>query len=90
MLTAREVRVVYLLSRGLSYAAIARQLGISVHTVGSHIKNAYRKLSVCTAASAVMRAAELGFLTLKLRSDGGDAGFDASADVDRDGLARRL
>jgi DNA-binding CsgD family transcriptional regulator len=74
MLTAREVRVVYLLSRGLSYAAIARQLGISVHTVGSHIKNAYRKLSVCTAAAAVMRAAELGLLSLN----------------DHDHLARRL
>jgi DNA-binding CsgD family transcriptional regulator len=88
MLTAREVRVVYLLSRGLSYAAIARQLGISVHTVGSHIKNAYRKLSVSTAAAAVMRAAELGLLTLKLRAEGGNAG--AAADVDCKCLARRF
>lgn len=90
MLTAREVRVVYLLSRGLSYAAIARQLGISVHTVGTHIKNAYRKLSVGTDAAAVMRAAELGLLALKLRGDGRDAGIDAIADVDRDCLRRRL
>lgn len=62
MLTAREMDVVYLLSRGFRYASIARRLGISVHTVGSHIKNTYRKLCVNTAAAAVMRAAELGVL----------------------------
>jgi DNA-binding CsgD family transcriptional regulator len=64
MLTAREIDVVYLLSRGCRYAMIAQRLGISPHTVGSHIKNAYRKLRVGTAASAVMRAAELGMLRL--------------------------
>jgi LuxR family transcriptional regulator, maltose regulon positive regulatory protein len=62
MLTARETDVVYLLSRGLRYESIAQRLGISVHTVGTHIKNAYRKLCVGTAAAAVMRAAELGLL----------------------------
>jgi DNA-binding CsgD family transcriptional regulator len=74
MLTTRETDVLQLLSRGCSYAETARQLGISVHTVGTHIKSAYRKLSVGTAAAAVMRAAELGFLTLKLGGDGGDTG----------------
>jgi DNA-binding CsgD family transcriptional regulator len=62
MLTAREIDIVYLLSQGCRYATIAQRLGISVHTVGSHIKNAYRKLSVGTAAAAVTRAAELGML----------------------------
>ena len=62
MLTPRETDVVYLLSRGLRYESIAQRLGISVHTVGTHIKNAYRKLCVGTAAEAVMRAAELGLL----------------------------
>ena len=62
MLTARETDVLFLLSRGCKYAAIAQKLGISVHTVGTHIKNAYRKLSVGTAAAAVTRAAELGLL----------------------------
>lgn len=90
MLTAREINVLQHLSRGCSYAGAARQLGISVHTVGTHIKNAYRKLSVGTAASAVTRAAELGLLTLKPGGDGGDAGGDIGAHVDRDGLRRRL
>ena len=90
MLTAREKHVLQLLSRGCSYADVALELGISVHTVGTHIKNAYRKLSVGTAAAAVMRAAELGILALKLRSDRGDALGELAADVNRDRFARRL
>lgn len=54
-LTARELEVVRLLSQGCTYARIADQLGISEHTVTSHIKNAYRKLDVHTAAAAVFR-----------------------------------
>jgi len=90
MLTARETHVLQLLSRGSSYADVARELGISVHTVGTHIKNAYRKLSVGTAAAAVMRAAELGLLALKRANDRGDALVDVAADVDRNGFRRRL
>jgi len=59
MLTLREADVVRLLARGCSYAEIAQQLGISAHTVASHVKNAYRKLDVHCAAAAVMRAIEL-------------------------------
>jgi DNA-binding CsgD family transcriptional regulator len=61
-LTAREIDVVRLLARGCSYAQIGERLGISVHTVTSHIKNSYRKLEVRTAAAAVMRAVELQLL----------------------------
>ena len=62
MLTLREADVVRLLARGCSYAEIAGQLGISAHTVASHVKNAYRKLDVHCAAAAVMRAVELRVL----------------------------
>ena len=58
-LTAREIDVVRLLSRGCTYSQIGDRLGISVHTVTSHIKNSYRKLEVRSAAAAVMRAVEL-------------------------------
>jgi ATP/maltotriose-dependent transcriptional regulator MalT len=61
-LTAREIDVVQLLARGCSYSQIGDRLGISVHTVTSHIKNCYRKLEVRTAAAAVMRAVELQLL----------------------------
>ena len=86
MLTAREIQVLQLLARGNSYADVARHLGISVHTVGTHIKNAYRKLKVSTAAAAVARAVELGLLTLKLAGNRRDAGCDVSAHVDGDGF----
>jgi DNA-binding CsgD family transcriptional regulator len=90
MLSPREIDVLRLLSRGCSYADVAQHLGISVHTVGTHIKNAYRKLSVRTAAAAVTRAAELGFLALKSNGNGGDAGGNIGADVDRDCRPRGL
>lgn len=61
-LTPRELAVVRLLSSGCSYEQAAMHLGISPHTVVTHIKNAYRKLDVHTAAGAVMRAVQLGLL----------------------------
>jgi DNA-binding NarL/FixJ family response regulator len=62
MLTPREVEVLHHLSRGLSYTQVALTLGVSPNTVTSHVKNAYRKLDVHTAAAAVMRAVELQLL----------------------------
>ncbi len=58
-LTARELEVVRLLSEGCTYARIAQRLGISEHTVTSHIKNTYRKLDVHTAAAAVFRVLQV-------------------------------
>lgn len=59
-LTNREAAVLLLLAQGCTYAKAADRLGISLHTVTSHVKNAYRKLEVHSAAAAVMRAVELG------------------------------
>jgi DNA-binding CsgD family transcriptional regulator len=59
-LTAREVDVLKLLANGYTYSQVAERLGISANTVTSHIKNAYRKLDVHTAAAAVFRAVSLG------------------------------
>jgi len=53
VLTLREADVVRLLADGCTYVQIGQQLGISAHTVASHIKNAYRKLEVHCAAAAV-------------------------------------
>jgi DNA-binding CsgD family transcriptional regulator len=90
MLTAREIQVLQLLARGNSYADVARHLGISVQTVGTHIKNTYRKLSVHTATAAVARAVELGLLTLKLAGNRRDAGCDIGAYLDGDGFSGQL
>jgi DNA-binding CsgD family transcriptional regulator len=64
ILTPRELAVVRLLGSGCSYGKVALRLGISRHTVDSHIKNAYRKLEVHTGAGAVMRAVQLGLLEI--------------------------
>ena len=58
-LTARESDVLRLIARGRTYAQVGDDLGVSLHTVASHIKNAYRKLGVRSGAAAVMRAVEL-------------------------------
>jgi DNA-binding CsgD family transcriptional regulator len=64
-LTAREREVLRLLSSGCTQPQIAARLGISPHTVISHVKNAYRKLDVHTAAAAVMRGLRLGLLRVE-------------------------
>ena len=56
MLTAREIQVLQLLAQGCSNVGIANHLGISMHTVRAHTRNAYRKLSVRTAAAAARAA----------------------------------
>ena len=58
-LSAREVDVLRLLAQGHSYEEIGGRLGVTLNTVASHIKSAYRKLSVHSAAAAVIRAVQL-------------------------------
>ena len=68
-LTSREAALALqsLIAHGRSHllraaAVPARHCWVSLHTVASHIKNAYRKLGVRSAAAAVMRAIELQLL----------------------------
>ena len=61
-LTGREIQVLRLIARACTYAQAAVQLGMSAHPVSTHIKNAYRKHDVHSAAAAVMRAIELRLL----------------------------
>lgn len=62
ILTRREAQVVRLIARGCTYDQAADLLGVSMHTVASHVKNAYRKLGVRSGAAAVMRALQLKLL----------------------------
>lgn len=59
-LTAREAEVVRLLAIGCTYVQIGDRLGVSAHTVATHIKNLYRKLEAHSGRMAVMRAMQLG------------------------------
>lgn len=61
-LSVRESEILDLISRGYTYAETARYLGLSVHTVQSHIKNIYGKLAVRSRSEAVFEAAKLGLL----------------------------
>ncbi|HZM36144.1 MAG TPA: LuxR C-terminal-related transcriptional regulator [Burkholderiales bacterium] len=61
-LTPRESQVLKLLAHGCTYSQVADRLGMSHHTVATHVKNAYRKLDVRSAAAAVMRAVQLHLL----------------------------
>lgn len=62
LLTPREQDVLGLIARGFSYAEIARLQSVSVHTVQTHIKNLYAKLSVHSKNEAVFEASRMGLL----------------------------
>lgn len=57
-LTAREHDLLRTFAAGRSYKEAARDLGISPHTVGNHVKSIYRKLEVRSRSEA-LRAAGL-------------------------------
>jgi DNA-binding NarL/FixJ family response regulator len=66
LLSPREHEVLALIARGFSYAEIARLQSVSVHTVQTHIKNLYAKLSVHSKNEAVFEASRLGLLPTRL------------------------
>jgi DNA-binding NarL/FixJ family response regulator len=59
-LTPRETHVVALIAGGASNKEIARQLGLSMNTVKSHIRTAYRAMGVTSRTQAVLWAVEHG------------------------------
>ena len=69
MLTAREREVLLLLAHGCTQGEIGTRLGISPHTVGTHLKHCYRKLAARSAAHAVARALALKLISLRSLSE---------------------
>jgi DNA-binding NarL/FixJ family response regulator len=55
-LSERELEILSLLVKGLSYKMIADAAGISWHTVNGHFKKIYEKLHVHSATEAVKKA----------------------------------
>ena len=63
-LTNREVDVLTLFAKGLSYRETAEAVGISAHTVNDYVKSVYSKLSVNSRNEAVYEAMQLGWITV--------------------------
>jgi DNA-binding CsgD family transcriptional regulator len=63
-LTPRELEVLTLLAEGLSNKAIARRLGISVHTAKFHVGALIDKLDAVGRTDAVAHAARRGVIQL--------------------------
>jgi len=60
-LTDREREVLDCVAKGLTNAAIADQLFLSVKTVRNHVSNIFTKLQVVGRAQAIVKAREAGF-----------------------------
>jgi DNA-binding NarL/FixJ family response regulator len=59
-LTEREIEILSMLAKGLSYKMIADAGGITFHTVNSHLKKIYEKLHVHSATEAVSKVFSKG------------------------------
>jgi len=63
-LSAREHEVLAFIVKGFSYAEIARLLGLSTHTVATHVRRIYGKLEVHSRGEAVYEALATGLVKL--------------------------
>lgn len=61
-LSDREREILKLVAKGFNFAEIGKLVGISPHTVTSHVKKIYRKLAVHSRGEAVYEAQKMGLL----------------------------
>lgn len=61
-LTEREIDILRLVAKGLSFNEVGDSLEISPHTVVTHVKKIYRKLAVHSRGEAVFEAGQMGLL----------------------------
>ena len=64
LLTPREREILSLIGEGLSNKAMARRLGISVHTVKFHLEALFTKLDATSRAEAVAKGLRGGVIEL--------------------------
>lgn len=62
VLSPREIEVLNLIARGLSYIEVANTLGLSKNTVPVHIRNIYNKLQANNRSEAVYEARNMGLI----------------------------
>ena len=63
-LSAREEEILTLVAKGFKRNEIGPMLGISPHTVATHLKTIYSKLNVTSRAEATMEALRMGLVKL--------------------------
>lgn len=61
-LSERELEILKLVAKGFNFGEIGKLVGISPHTVTSHVKKIYRKLAVHSRGEAVYEAQKMGLL----------------------------
>lgn len=61
-LTERESDVLRLVAKGYSNKAVARELGITISTVKTHLRNIFRKLDVEDRAQVIIKAIKEGII----------------------------
>ncbi|MEZ5097038.1 MAG: response regulator transcription factor [Nocardioides sp.] len=66
-LTARESEILALITQGLSNSEILQRTGLSINSVKSYIRAAYRKIGVTTRSRAVLWGVEHGFQPDRVR-----------------------
>jgi len=64
LLSDRESEVLNLVAKGFSFPEIARLLGVSPHTVTTHVRHIYGKLEVGSRGEAVFEAVQQGLIRL--------------------------
>jgi two-component system, NarL family, response regulator LiaR len=79
-LTAREAEVLSLITMGLSNAEIAERTTLSVNSIKSYIRSAYRKIDVDTRSRAVLWGVSHGMRHDRVRHDGSPAQDGAAVD----------
>lgn len=61
-LSQRETEILQLVAKGFSFETVGEVLGISPHTVVTHVKKIYSKLAVHSRGEAVYEASQMGLL----------------------------
>ena len=61
-LSDREREILHLASKGFNYPEMGKLMSISPHTVTSHVKKIYRKLTVHSRGEAVFEANRMGLI----------------------------
>ena len=61
-LSERELEVLQLAAKGLTYQETAEILGVSINTIGTYTRRVYQKLAVTSRAQAIFEARQMGWM----------------------------